>query len=118
MGEKLLHYAVAILLITLGFYCLLLKRNLIKLIIGLSVMTDGIHILLVSIGYRAGGIAPILYGEIPNFATRSVDALPQALILTSIVINVCVTALALSLTIYAYRHYGTVRVSELKRLKE
>jgi len=116
-----MNYIIAMLLITLGFYCLLIKRNLIKLIIGLSVMTDGIHLFLISMGYREGGIAPIAFGEWlkpPGFAARAVDPIPQALVLTSIVINICILALALSLTIFAYRHYGTTNLSKLKRLKE
>ena len=117
-----LNYVIAMLLITLGFYCLLFKRNLIKLIIGLSVMTDGIHLFLISMGYRTGGIAPIVTGgstsNLPNFASRAVDPLPQALVLTSIVINICITAMALSLSIYAYRHYGTLDPSKIRRLSE
>jgi len=117
-----LNYTIAMLLIALGFYCLLFKRNLIKLIIGLSVMTDGIHLFLISMGYRTGGIAPIVTSELSsnlsNFASRAVDPLPQALVLTSIVINICIMALALSLSIYAYRHYGTLDPYKLRRLRE
>jgi multicomponent Na+:H+ antiporter subunit C len=114
------NYIMAMLLVTLGLYCVLVKRNLIKLIIGLSVLTDGVHLFLISMGYRAGGIAPIVTGEtVPeSFAALAVDPVPQALVLTSIVINVCILALALSLSIYAYRHYGTLRLSELRGLKE
>jgi multicomponent Na+:H+ antiporter subunit C len=110
------------LLITLGIYCLLLKRNLIKMIIGLSVLTDGIHLFLISLGYRTGGIAPIVTGDMtsnfPNFYAQAVDPIPQAMVLTSIVINVCILALALSLSIYVYRHHGTLNPSEIRRLKE
>ena len=117
-----MNYIVAMLLVSLGVYCVLLKRNLIKLIIGLSVITDGIHLFLISMGYRSGGTAPIVHGgwfaDLPSFAAKSVDPIPQALVLTSIVINICILALALSLTIYAYRHYGTVDLSELRRLRE
>ena len=117
-----MNYIIAMLLISLGLYCLLIKRNLIKLIIGLSVMTDGIHLFLISMGYRSGGISPIAHGrllaDLPGFAASAVDPIPQALVLTSIVINICILALALSLTIYAYRHYGTADLSELRRLRE
>lgn len=119
-----LHYIFAMLMITLGIYCLLFKRNLIKLIIGLSVMTDGIHLFLISMGYRgildvtAPIVTPNFFGDLSRFAAIAVDPLPQALVLTSIVINICITALALSLSIYAYRHYGTLDTSKLRRLKE
>ena len=122
-GVKLdFNYVIAMLLVALGLYCLLLKRNLIKLIIGLVVLTDGIHLFLISLGYRLGGTAAIVSGEmfsdLPGFAAHAVDPVPQALVLTSIVINICILALALSLTIYAYRHYGTLDPSKLRRLKE
>jgi multicomponent Na+:H+ antiporter subunit C len=117
-----LNYIVAMLLITLGFYCLLFKRNLMKLVIGLAVMTDGIHLFLISMGYRAGGISPIFNPEVSpslsNFVSRAVDPLPQALVLTSIVINICITAMALSFCIYAYRRHGTLNSSEIRELKE
>jgi len=116
------NYVIAMLLVALGLYCLLLKRNLIKLIIGLVVLTDGIHLFLISLGYRSGGAAAIVSGEmfsdLPGFAAQAVDPIPQALVLTSIVINICIVAFALSLTIYAYRHYGTLDPSKLRRLKE
>lgn len=115
------NFTVAALLIALGIYCLVVKRNLIKLIIGLSVVTDGIHLFLISLGYQTGGIAPIVIGgmvsDLPSFAARAVDPIPQALVLTSIVINVCILALALSLSIYAYRHYGTLDPFKMRRLR-
>lgn len=118
-----INYIVAMLLIALGLYCLLLKRNLIKMIIGLGVMTDGIHLFLISLGYRGEeSIAAIVTGEMlentAGFASAAVDPIPQALVLTSIVINICIVALALSLAIWIYRHYGTLDPSEIRRLRE
>ena len=117
-----LNYSIAMLLVALGLYCLVVKRNLIKIIIGLSVITDGIHLLLISIGYRAEGVPPIVTSNFTDnlqaFSQQAVDPIPQALVLTSIVISICILALALSLAIYAYRHYGTLDIRKLRRLKE
>jgi len=117
-----LNYAIAMMLVALGLYCVVAKRNVIKMVIGLSALTDGIHLFLISLGYRAGGIAPIVTGEMVSdlqaFASRAVDPVPQALVLTSIVINVCILALALTLAVHVYRNYGTLDVSEVRRLKE
>ncbi|WP_211662000.1 sodium:proton antiporter [Neomoorella glycerini] len=107
-----LPYGVAILTFMLGIYCLLFKRNLIKIAIGLKIMSDGLHLLLLCLGYRAGGRAPILpEGEgakeiVTSLATSFVDPLPQALVLTAIVIGVCVSAVALSLAVKAYQRLG------------
>lgn len=122
MRNVSINYIVAMMLVTLGLYCLLFKRNLIKLIIGLSIMTDGTHLLLISIGYRARGVPPIVTSNFTDnlqaFAQQAVDPIPQALVLTSIVINIGILALALSLAIYAYRHYGTLDIRKLRRLRE
>ena len=115
-----LNYIVAMLLFSVGLYCLLVKRNIIKMIIGLEVMTNGVHLFLISLGYRAvdGVTAPIVTGELTtDFATHAVDPVPQALVLTSIVIDICIIALALSLAIYAYQHYGTLNPFKIRRLK-
>ena len=119
-----LNYIVAMVMIAISLYCLLYKRNLLKIIIALSLMTDGVHLFLISLGYKAGGIAPIITSGVPGaqsgaqLAVSAVDPLPQALVLTSIVINVATLALALSLAVYLYRHYGTLDISEARRLRE
>ena len=115
-----INYIIAMLLVSLGLYCLLFKRNLIKLVIGLAVMTDGIHLFLISLGYRLEGIAAhVPEGMIlTEFAARAVDPIPQALVLTSIVINICILALALSIAIYTYRYYGTLDPFRIRRLRE
>lgn len=118
-----LHYPVAMLLFALGVYCLLVRRNLIKMVIGLEVLTDGVHLFLISLGFREGGIPPILTGELlsdqnfAQFAAQAVDPIPQVLVLTSIVIDICIVALALSLSMYIYRKYGTLNPSKIRELR-
>ena len=100
-------------LISLGFYCIIRKRNMLKLIIGLNIIESGIILLLIANGYVEGGSVPIIKtGE----QTRLyVDPLPQALALTGIVIGAGVTALGLSLIIRLYDQYKTLDVSEITR---
>ena len=115
-----LPYAAAILAFMLGIYCLLFKRNLIKIAIGLKIMSDGLHLLLISLGYRSGGRAPILPENLgakevmTGFVTSVVDPLPQAMVLTSIVISVCVLAVALSLAVRAYQRMGVTDTAGLR----
>ncbi len=120
-----LHYPIAILLFVIGIYCLLSKRNLIKMVIGLEILTDGVHLLLISIGYRNPGsgvnpIAPIFTGDITfqEFLSRAVDPVPQVLVLTSIVIDICIVGLALSLSIYIYKKYDTLNPAKIRELRE
>ena len=113
----MIPYIAAMVLVLLGIATLLLKENLIKKVIGLSIVSNGIHLFLVSLGYRAGGIAPIMEGlDFSRFSQLAVDPLPQALVLTSIVINLSIAAVALSLIVQAYRKTGTIEAKYLRRL--
>ena len=97
-------YGSAILLILIGLYAALVKRSLIKIVIGLSIIDSGVHLLLVSIGYLQGGTAPIFSPAVIDKNPPMVDPVPQALVLTAIVIGFAVTAVALALVIRLYRH--------------
>lgn len=113
----LANYIGAVLLIAIGFYVMMAKRNLVKIVIGMSIVDYGLNLILVSIGYNAGGTAPIFTeGEIKP-GMYFVDPVPQALTLTSIVIGACVTAMALSLCIKLYSEYGTLDASRIRRLR-
>ena len=115
---ELIPYASAMSLVPIGIYALVLKENMIKKIIGLIVLTNGIHMFLISLGYRASGIAPIMtMTDAGIFSLLAMDPLPQAMVLTSIVINLSITALALSIIIRVYRTFGTVDTNKLKVLK-
>ena len=111
-------YVIAMALALIGIYTLLAKDNLVKKIMGLAIFTNGIHLLLISIGYRIGGIAPILQDvNFQQFVSTAVDPLPQAMVLTSIVINLSITAVALSLVIMVYRKFKTLDVKKIRGLK-
>jgi multicomponent Na+:H+ antiporter subunit C len=107
-------------LILIGLYAVLFRRNLIKIVIGITIIESGVNLFLITLGYRNGGIAPI-YTSLPPGTTppeQMVLPIPQALTLTSIVIGVAVLALMLSLVMHIYRKYGTLDVRKLRRLKE
>ncbi|WP_297506666.1 NADH-quinone oxidoreductase subunit K [Thermococcus sp.] len=109
------YYFGAISLVLIGLYAVLVKKNVLKMLIGLSIMETGVNLLLISIGYVSGRSAPILSEGIgPN---QAVDPIPQALVLTAIVIGVATTAMALSVAIILYQRYGTLNVEEIRRLR-
>jgi multisubunit Na+/H+ antiporter MnhC subunit len=110
-----LPFIAAALLVILGLYALLFKRNLIKLVVGISLIETGVNLFLVTLGYRTGGISPI-YTYAPQ-AKQMVLPTPQALTLTSIVIGLATTALLLSFAVFVHRHYGTLDVQKVKELK-
>jgi multicomponent Na+:H+ antiporter subunit C len=105
-------------LMGLGIYCLVWKSSLIKKIIGLGIFAKAVHLLLIIVGFRPGGIPPIVTPEnIQAFASLSVDPIPQALVLTSIVIDLSITALALSIAILAWRHFRTLNTEKMRRMR-
>ena len=108
------YYIGAFGLILIGLYTILTRYNLIKMIIGLSIMDTGVNLLLIIMGYVRRGTAPI-FSRAGIRPGDMVDPVPQALVLTAIVIGVGVLALALSLAIRLYQHYGTL---DMRRIKE
>jgi multicomponent Na+:H+ antiporter subunit C len=108
-------YLLCLALFCVGLYGVLRKRNLVKIIVGLGIIEYAINLFFVLLGYRFGGRAPIdaQNQQILNM----VDPLPQALVLTSIVIGLGVTALVISLAIRIYEKYGTFDITKIKKLK-
>ena len=105
---------IALILMAVGIYGLLSQRNAIKLIVALNIFEIGLNIFIVSIGFVTDGIAPILTSTSSNSALLFVDPLPQALVLTSIVIGVGITALALAITQKMYKKYHTFELDEME----
>ncbi len=99
----------------LGFYAIVFRRNLIKVVIGLDLVESAVNLFLVSMGYVEGGVAPI-FTNAPS--TDMVLPTPQALTLTSIVIGVATTAMLLSFCMVIYNHYGTLDTRKVRRLRE
>ena len=113
----LYNYIASFFLIVLGLYCVVVKYNLVKTVIGLSILDYGVNLLIISIGFNPGGTAPIFTpGEIGP-ASYFVDPIPQALTLTSIVIGACVTAMSLALVMKLEEQYGTIDTREIRRLR-
>ena len=83
----LTNYVCSILLIALGLYCVVCKRNVFKIVIGMGVIDYGVNLLIVSIGFNPGGSAPIFTARELSHDLFFVDPVPQALTLTSIVIS-------------------------------
>jgi multicomponent Na+:H+ antiporter subunit C len=120
----MLPYLLALLVLVVGLYAIVAKRNVIKVIVGLAILDYGVNLLLVLVGYRPSGtgapVAPILTGgaaAAPALAAHAVDPLPQALVLTSIVISLSVTALVVALAIRLYEKYGTFDTERMRNLR-
>jgi multicomponent Na+:H+ antiporter subunit C len=106
---------LAVFLFLVGLYGVATKRNLIKITIGLCIMEYAIFLMLALIGYRTDGSPPIVVETIRR--ADFVDPLPQAMVLTAIVIGLATTALQLSIALRIYHKYGTFDISEIRKLK-
>ena len=106
---------VAVLLFGVGFTTLLLHRNLIKKIIGFSMMDNAIYLFLASYGYIEGRAAPIYQNGMTD-PEMYVNPLPAGLVLTGIVVSVSVTAIMLALTVRLYRRYHTLDIDEIAEI--
>lgn len=106
---------IALLLITLLFLVslggMIFSRNLIRKVMALNMLNSAVIILFIFFGSLKGTHAPILVSN----ETDVVDPIPQALMLTAIVVGICVTALALAFIYRLYNRYGTTELPEIER---
>ena len=110
-----LPYAVAAWLFLIGLYGVVTSRNLIHLAVCMTVMQSSTYILLLAIGYKHGGTAPIFKGIPPG--RTAVDPVVQALTLTDIVVSVTVVALILSLALDVHKRGRSLDPDEVAELR-
>ena len=115
-------FSLCFLLFVIGLYCVLVKKNMVKIVLGIVIMEYAVNLFLIMLGYRMGGVAPIigrsdLESGLGGFVNKSVDPLPQALVLTAIVISLGSLALMISICVRTYEKYGTFDITQIRRLK-
>ena len=110
-----LPYIAVVALILIGLAAVLFKRNLIKIVIGITLIESGVNLFLITLAFRQDSTAPIYHGTGSRLMSLPV---PHALTLTSIVIGVAVLALMLSLIMHIYKHYGTLDARKIGREEE
>jgi multicomponent Na+:H+ antiporter subunit C len=110
-----LPYFVAVWLFAIGLYGVVTSRNLVHMIICLSVVQSSTYVLLLGIGFRLNAAAPVFLDIPPG--TPAVDPVVQALMLTDVVVEVTVTALLLALAVQAHERTGKLDPNELGILR-
>ncbi len=110
---------VGALLILIGLWGILTQKNIIKMIIGFSLFNTGLHVIMVSISYLKGKSAPILDSAVglTDVANKITDPVPQALVLTAIVIGLGVTALMLTYALKLHQERGSLEINSYEDLK-
>ncbi|MCX8081958.1 MAG: NADH-quinone oxidoreductase subunit K [bacterium] len=112
-------YILVALMFFTGLYGIIAKKNIIKIIVGINIVGYATNIIFVLLGYKWDGIAPILTENmtVNTFLEKAVDPLPQALVLTSIVIDLAFVAFLAALAIRLFEKYETFDMDKIRRLK-
>ena len=97
------YLGAAAVLYIIGLYCLITKRNLIRLVMGIEMLVNAAHINFIALSSY----------WTPGF----VDPLARAIVIISIGIAGCIGAVFLAFAIYAYKHYGTLDVRKMRELR-
>jgi multicomponent Na+:H+ antiporter subunit C len=113
---RFLPFAIAAWLFVVGLWGVVSSRNLVRTVLSLTVVQSATYLLLLGVGYRHGGKAPIV-ADIPA-TSRLVDPVVQVLVLTDIVIEATVTALLLALVVQAHKRFGSVDPGDLRPLRD
>jgi multicomponent Na+:H+ antiporter subunit C len=113
---SVLPYLLAAFVFFAGLYGIVTSRNLIHITVCVSLTQSSTYILLLAIGYRKKGTAPV-FSDIPTEGRRVVDPVVQALTLTDIVVAVAVSALLLSLALRAFEHHRSLDPTEIAELR-
>lgn len=111
-----LPFAVAVWLVVAGLWGIVTSRNMVRTVLSLIVVQSGTYLVLLGVGYRSGGKAPIV-ADIP-VVHQLVDPTVQVLVLTDIVIEATVSALLLALVVQAHKRFGSIDPDDLRPLRD
>jgi multicomponent Na+:H+ antiporter subunit C len=117
------NYLAAAAMFSIGLYMALTRRNLVKIVMGLSLMEASTYVFLLSLAYRAHSTAPVLLNPPGHLTERGLahgnvaDPVLQNFCLTAIVIGVAVTGVFLAVTVRIAQHYRTVDADKVRAMR-
>jgi multicomponent Na+:H+ antiporter subunit C len=117
------NYIAAAAVFGIGLYSVLTKRNLIKIVMGLSIMEASTYLLLLSFAYRRSSTAPVLLDPPGKLTSTQLakgnvaDPMLQNICLTAIIIGVAVTAVFLAVSVRIAQHYRTLDADDIRDLR-
>ena len=106
-------YLMIVILMTIGIYGMLGKRNLMKKLIGMNIFQTGIYIFFIEGASKHGATVPVIDEALGMQAAQYINPLPHVLILTGIVVGISLTGVALAFLISIYRAYGTLEDKQI-----
>jgi len=111
-------YLITTLLLVIGLFGMIAKRNLIKKLIGLSIFQTAIFLFYIHGAIQPGGTVPVLDPRFTS-AAQYINPLPHVLILTAIVVSVATTGVALALSVAIFHRYRTLdETALLERMQQ
>ena len=119
----LANYLAAAALFCIGLYAVLTRRNMFKVVMGLSLMEASTYLFMLSLAYRSGSTAPVLLNPPPGESMRALahgnvaDPVLQNFCLTAVVIGVAVTAVFLSVVVRIAQHYRTLDSDRVREMR-
>jgi multicomponent Na+:H+ antiporter subunit C len=108
-------FILCFILFLVGLFGVLTSRNIIKIVIGLSFMEFSVFLFLALIGYIDNGQIPIVSDDVTSLVY--VDPLPQAMVLTAIVIGLATNAMLLAIAIRIYKKFRSFDIRKITSLK-
>ena len=108
-------YLLSLVLFSIGIYCIVRKRNIIKIIIGVIISEYAVNLFFILLAYKVKGRAP-LYSK-GMVIENMVDALPQAVVLTSILIGLATSVILIVIALKIFDKYKTFDITKIKDLK-
>ena len=112
------NYWVYIVLMMIGLYGIIAKKNLVKKIIGMNILQTAVILFYISIGAKKNATIPIIEhghdaAHTAATATLYINPLPHVLMLTAIVVAVATLGVALTLVIKIHQQYHTLEENEI-----
>ncbi len=119
LGLEHIALGSGVLLALIGLWGILTQKHIIKMIVGFAILDTGIHLIMIAVGYVKNATAPIISENVTqaNAAEKIVDPIPQALVLTAIVIGLGITALMLSYALKMHQQRKSLEINHYKELK-
>lgn len=115
MIHSWLPYVLCALLFSVGVYAVISKKNIIRIIMGVVIAEYAVNLFLILLCWKRGAGAPILHPG--SSGLPMVDPLPQALVLTSIVIGLATTAFLVAIAMRIHDRYGTYDITRIRELR-
>lgn len=102
MSEYVVYLIGSISLLAVGLGCIAIKRDLIRLLMGIEILFNGANLNFIALSSNRVGF---------------VDPFPHSIVMMAIVLDGCVIAVGLVMVLNVYRHFGTLDVRKLRRLR-